>query len=625
VLGIPSNPVWSDPFLWINTLIPIQSQYTTDLDSASRLKSVTQENDLDEFLNTARLAGTEFTAEKQNVTVVQPAGPRDMTQNRFLLSPQEELHLLKRHAENKDQLRVPRRPPWSKSMTVDELERSERDAFLEWRRQLARLQEEEDLVLTPFERNLEVWRQLWRVAEKSDLVVQIVDGRNPLRFWCEDLDRYVRELDIDGSKSVSATPKRTTILLINKADLLTGLQRQLWADYFDSRQITYAFYSAFQAVAQQAVTDHTTSIDDPSPEGESRQAEFVNVPVNATQQASSPFGLNELDELKDDRTKVLSVLELEALFRKNVTPTHGEGKPLTVGLVGYPNVGKSSTINSLVGAKKVSVSSTPGKTKHFQTIHLSPELVICDCPGLVFPQFAATKADLVCDGVLPIDQLREYTGPASLVVQRVPKDILELTYGIIIPGHGESVTAEGLLISYAVARGFVRSGQGNPDESRAARYILKDYVNAKLLYSHPPPGVSAKSFNSHMQNVLLEHLNAAGKKKAPVTRVPQKADTFIPVRSSDDTEVGGVDSDAVAAVDSNFFRPDPVLSSRPFIQGSKLHGLPFSRSLAFPHQRVSAQDGTALEQQAAHAVIGGDKKHHKGMKRGKQRSGKGYE
>src|ERR1700749_1170207 len=98
----------------------------------------------------------------------------------------------------------------------------------------------------------------------------------------------------------------------------------------------------------------------------------------------------------------------------HLTDTSGPGAPVTVGLVGYPNVGKSSTINSLVGAKKVSVSATPGKTKHFQTIHLTKDLIICDCPGLVFPQFATTKADLVCDGVLPIDQLREYTGPITL-------------------------------------------------------------------------------------------------------------------------------------------------------------------------------------------------------------------
>jgi large subunit GTPase 1 len=41
------------------------------------------------------------------------------------------------------------------------------------RRQLAVLEEEEELLLTPFERNLEVWRQLWRVLERSDIVVQV--------------------------------------------------------------------------------------------------------------------------------------------------------------------------------------------------------------------------------------------------------------------------------------------------------------------------------------------------------------------------------------------------------------------------------------------------------------------
>ena len=39
---------------------------------------------------------------------------------------------------------------------------------------------------------------------------------------------------------------------------------------------------------------------------------------------------------------------------------------IVIGMVGFPNVGKSSTINALLGNKKTSVSSTPGKTKHFQ-------------------------------------------------------------------------------------------------------------------------------------------------------------------------------------------------------------------------------------------------------------------
>jgi len=142
-------------------------------------------------------------------------------------------------------------------------------------------------------------------------------------------------------------------------------------------------------------------------------------------------------------------------------PTSSGSLPskLVVGLVGYPNVGKSSTINSLLGEKKVSVSSTPGKTKHFQTIHLSDSIVLCDCPGLVFPQFATTKAELVCDGVLPIDQLREYIGPVALVTKRLPKEILEATYGLTITtlgveeGGDGSITPDSLLIAYASASG----------------------------------------------------------------------------------------------------------------------------------------------------------------------------
>ena len=75
----------------------------------------------------------------------------------------------------------------------------------------------------------------------------------------------------------------------------------------------------------------------------------------------------------------------------------------------------------------------PGKTKHFQTIHLSPDVLLCDCPGLVFPNFAYTNAELVCNGVLPIDQLREHIPPVSLVCQRIPKFFLEAVYGIHIP------------------------------------------------------------------------------------------------------------------------------------------------------------------------------------------------
>ena len=90
-----------------------------------------------------------------------------------------------------------------------------------------RLQEQENFLLTPFERNIEVWRQLWRVLERSHLVVQIVDARNPLRFRCKDLEDYVRDVEGNEGEAGSGPGKRENMLLINKADLLTANQRYI--------------------------------------------------------------------------------------------------------------------------------------------------------------------------------------------------------------------------------------------------------------------------------------------------------------------------------------------------------------------------------------------------------------
>ena len=45
--------------------------------------------------------------------------------------------------------------------------------------------------------------------------------------------------------------------------------------------------------------------------------------------------------------------------------------------------------------QKVRVSETPGKTKHFQTLPLTEDITLCDCPGLVMPSIANSKAGMV--------------------------------------------------------------------------------------------------------------------------------------------------------------------------------------------------------------------------------------
>ena len=463
-----------------------------------KMRSVTEQAALDEFLSTAELAGTDFTAEKtNNVKIIHTD-----QNNPYLLSAREERSAMRKHAKNKDRLTVPRRPKWDQSTTPQQLDAQERQSLLEWRRGLAELQENDDLLMTPFERNIEVWRQLWRVIERSDLVVQIVDARNPLLFRCEDLEKYVEEVD----------PKKRNLLLINKSDMLTEDMREQWAAYFEEKGINYKFFSAYLAKelneareeSEIPSADQVDHAGEAHPPSKTMAARLQNINLQEEQDEEHGDSSEEMDEESQDedssasstssRTRILTVDELESLFLEH-SPIEDPDviRKTTVGLVGYPNVGKSSTINALIGAKKVSVSSTPGKTKHFQTIHLSESVVLCDCPGLVFPNFATTKAELVCNGILPIDSLRESMGPVGLVAQRIPQSFLEAVYGIKIntrpleEGGTGVPTASELLRAYARARGFATTGQGQPDESRAARYVLKDYVNGKLLFCQPPP------------------------------------------------------------------------------------------------------------------------------------------
>ncbi|CAI5533240.1 unnamed protein product [Closterium sp. Naga37s-1] len=157
------------------------------------LVSVVDQSDLEELLTTAELAGREFAAQRGNAEIIYldghdlgAAGGKggSISERR----EQEELH--------RKLLTIPRRPKWSASMTSAELDASEKAAFLEWRRSLSAVEENNHLVVTPFEKNLDIWRQLWRVLERSHLVsgYPVTDSRDPLFYRCSDLEAYVQEL-----------------------------------------------------------------------------------------------------------------------------------------------------------------------------------------------------------------------------------------------------------------------------------------------------------------------------------------------------------------------------------------------------------------------------------------------
>ncbi|XP_047444037.1 large subunit GTPase 1 homolog [Mugil cephalus] len=507
------------------------------------LQSVTEQSSMDDFLATAELAGTEFVAEKLNIKFV-PAEARA-----GLLTAEEKNRLKKLHKDNEHFLRIPRRPHWDGSTSPEVLQQAEKDSFLEWRRELAQLEEEQKLILTPFERNLEFWRQLWRVIERSDIVVQIVDARNPMLFRCLDLESYVKEVSGD----------KVNMLLVNKADLLTREQRRAWAKHFEKEGLRAVFWSAL--VEGERLDAEEKGMEMGNPEsvesdieeegepdnGDSRQKEpdieeeeEENVTVDEEdwhtcsedEEEAEKGTAGSSNESFHNSSRLLRKDELLNIFKSvHDDPKCKEGQ-LTVGLVGYPNVGKSSTINTILRNKKVSVSATPGHTKHFQTLYVEPGLCLCDCPGLVMPSFVSTKAEMICSGILPIDQMRDHVPAVSLICQTVPRHVLEGTYGINIirPREDEDPdrppSSEELLMAYGYMRGFMTS-HGQPDQPRSARYILKDYVNGKLLYCHPPPHIKAEDFqpqHSKFQRRDLENCDLSTNNPRKIKRIENVVD-----------------------------------------------------------------------------------------------------
>ncbi|XP_042511643.1 GTPase LSG1-2-like [Macadamia integrifolia] len=193
------------------------------------LESVTEVTDIDAVIEQAEEADRLYSVENPvpNLLIDLDAKPG--------MTPEERREQQKiEEALYASSLQVPRRPPWNAGMSVEELDDNERQAFLTWRRCLARLEENEKLVLTPFEKNLDIWRQLWRVLERSDLLVMVVDARDPLFYRCPDLEAYAREID----------EHKRTLLLVNKADLLPYAVRKKWAEYFHLHGILFLFWSA---------------------------------------------------------------------------------------------------------------------------------------------------------------------------------------------------------------------------------------------------------------------------------------------------------------------------------------------------------------------------------------------
>lgn len=331
---------------------------------------------------------------------------------------------------------------------------------------------------------METWRQLWRVLELSDIILLIVDIRYAVIQFPPFLFDYVTRV-----------LKKHLILVINKIDLVEPHLILAWKHYFEEK------YPAIHIVLFTSYSGHSTKSDRHGLKIRRRRGMLRMAWEGARQVlcACKDIVLNvdgaDIDfnpweqKIKQESLEVSaesnSVVEVEikhpqAEFKSFDYEEHVKYKNgiLTVGCVGYPNVGKSSLLNALMGKKVVSVSKTPGHTKHFQTIFLTENVKICDCPGLAFPS-STPRALQVLAGSYPIAQLRQPYNAIKYLAERVSLPSM-LNLKRSDDDGDEQWSAIEVCDLWALKRGYLTAKAARPDTYRAANSILRMALEGKI-------------------------------------------------------------------------------------------------------------------------------------------------
>ncbi|XP_046682771.1 guanine nucleotide-binding protein-like 1 isoform X2 [Homalodisca vitripennis] len=375
-------------------------------------------------------------------------------------------------------------------MSREELDSREQRYFTEY---VVELERRFDMKhMSYFELNLETWRQLWRVLELSDIVLVIVDIRYAALMFPPSLHQFVTE-----------TLKKDMILVLNKIDLAPAPLVVAWTHYFLEKYpgLQVLQFTSFPSYNLRGKTQDKAGANIRRRKGRLRMAAegaqklleaCKNVTDGEVDLTSWQNKISEEMNLEDDSDDEKVEIEDTVTVKKSDTSYElhekFKGGMLTIGCVGQPNVGKSSLMNAIMGKKVVSVSRTPGHTKHFQTIHLTTNVRLCDCPGLVFPS-KVPKTLQVLMGSYPIAQLREPFSSVQYLAERV--DLVHLLR-IIHPESDTTWSAMDICDGWAQKRGFHTARTARLDSYRAANNILQMALDGKIALCLRPPGYSHK-------------------------------------------------------------------------------------------------------------------------------------
>ncbi|CAN7938791.1 unnamed protein product [Ixodes hexagonus] len=258
-----------------------------------------------------------------------------------------------------------------------------------------------------------IWNELYKVIDSSDVVVQVLDARDPMGTRSTFIENFMRK----------EKPHKHLVFVLNKCDLVPTWVTQRWVALLSADFPTMAFHASL----------------------------------------NNPFGKGALINLLRQFSKL-----------------HTDKRQISVGFIGYPNVGKSSVINALRAKKVCNVAPIAGETKVWQYITLMRKIYLIDCPGVVYPT-GDSDTEIVLKGVVRVENIKDPEDHIAEVLARVRPEYIAKTYKV------ESWDdAMDFLEKLGRRSGKLLKG-GEPDVPTVAKMVLNDWQRGKLPYFVRPP------------------------------------------------------------------------------------------------------------------------------------------
>ncbi|KAK7324588.1 hypothetical protein VNO77_28268 [Canavalia gladiata] len=275
-----------------------------------------------------------------------------------------------------------------------------------------------------------IWGELYKVIDSSDVVVQVLDARDPQGTRCYHLEKHLKE----------NCKHKHMVLLLNKCDLVPAWATKGWLRVLSKEYPTLAFHASI----------------------------------------NKSFGKGSL----------LSVLRQFARLKR-------DKQAISVGFIGYPNVGKSSVINTLRTKNVCKVAPIPGETKVWQYITLTKRIFLIDCPGVVYHN-NDSETDVVLKGVVRVTNLKDAADHIGEVLKRVKKEHLERAYRI-----KEWDDENDFLLQLCKSTGKLLKG-GEPDLMTAAKMVLHDWQRGRIPFFVAPPRQDDLSKEPNVNGVTID-------------------------------------------------------------------------------------------------------------------------